>query len=67
MPTRAATPAQAAAERVAAPIIAGTTPAIVVPAIISPAEDELGLFHVSRDCHRREAIDGQSAGLTDRA
>jgi hypothetical protein len=63
MPTDAAAPAKAAAPSVTAPIEAGTLPAVVVPAVISSAEDELSLFHVTGDRHRHEAVDRQSAGL----
>jgi hypothetical protein len=66
-PSRAAAPAKAAAECITAPIEAGTTPAVVIPAVISSAEDELSLFHIAGDRRWREAIDGKSVGLTNRA
>ena len=63
MPTDAATPSKTAAPGVTAPIEAGTAPAVVVPAVISSAEDELSLFHVAGDGRRHQAVDWQSVGL----
>jgi hypothetical protein len=67
MPSHAAAPAKAAAESVTAPIESGTTPAIIVPAVVSSTVDELSLFHVAGDGRRREAIDRKSVGLANRA
>jgi hypothetical protein len=66
-PTGAAAPAEATAKGITAPIEAGPAPAIVVPAVIPPTEDELSLFHIARDCPRREAMGGQRAGLANGA
>jgi hypothetical protein len=66
MPSRAAAPTEAAAESITAPIEPGTTPAIVVPAVVSSTEEELSLFHIAGDCRRHEAIDRHSVGLTNR-
>jgi hypothetical protein len=41
-------------------------PAVVIPAVVSAAVDELGLLQITGDCHRREAIDGQRVGVADR-
>jgi hypothetical protein len=56
MPAGTTAPAEAAAPGVTAPIITRTLPAIVVPAIVAAAEEELGLFDLSRDSSRREAV-----------
>jgi hypothetical protein len=63
MPTDAAAPAKTAAPSVTAPIETGTAPAVVVPAVISSAENELSLFHVTGDGRRHQAVDRQGAGL----
>jgi hypothetical protein len=66
MPSRATAPAEAAAPCVTAPIEAGTTPAIIVPAVVLSAVEELSLFHVARYRSGREAIDGHSVGVAKR-
>src|SRR5581483_4271262 len=67
MPTPAATPAEAAAPGVTAPIEARTTPAIVVPAIFPPAEEELSLFNVAGNGRRGQAVDRQGVCLASQA
>jgi hypothetical protein len=67
MPSHAAAPAKAAAPGVAAPIEARTAPAIVVPAVISSAVEELSLFDITGNGGRREAVDRQRVGLANRA
>jgi hypothetical protein len=67
MPTRTATPAETAAPGVTAPVEAGTLPTTIVPAVVSSAVRELRLFNVARDCRRRETVDRQGVGLTNRA
>src|ERR1700722_9895026 len=62
MPAHAAAPAEAAAEGITAPVEAGSAPAIVIPAVILSAVDELSLFHIAGDRRRHEAIDGESVG-----
>jgi hypothetical protein len=42
-------------------------PAIVVPAVILSAEEELSLFQITGDGRRREAVDRQGIGLTNDA
>jgi hypothetical protein len=64
MPTGPTAPAKTAAPGVTAPIEAGSAPAVVVPAVISSAENELSLFHVAGDGHRDEVVDRQGAGLS---
>jgi hypothetical protein len=66
-PSGAAAPAEATAKGITAPIEAGSAPAIVVPAVIPPAEDELSLFHIAWDCPRHEAMGGQCVGLANGA
>ena len=66
MPPHATTPTKAAAESITAPIESRTTPAIIVPAVVSSTVDKLSLFHIAGDCRRHEAIDGHSVGLTHR-
>jgi hypothetical protein len=46
VPSRAAAPAETAAEGIAAPVEARSTPAVVIPAIIAAAEEELDLLHI---------------------
>jgi hypothetical protein len=42
-------------------------PAIVVPAVILSAEEELSLFQITGDGRRHEAVDRQGVGLTNDA
>lgn len=67
VPALATAPTEATAEGIAAPIIAGTMPAIVIPAVIAATEEELGLLDVVRNRSRREAVEGHCVGLTGRA
>lgn len=57
VPSRTATPPEAAPVRITAPVKAGTMPAIVVPAVIAAAEEELDLLHVIGREHRLRAAD----------
>src|SRR5580704_4146209 len=52
VPADAAAPAEAAAIGVAAPIPARAPPAIVIPAVILAAENELRVFDLRRICER---------------
>src|SRR6185437_15151172 len=67
VPSIPAAPAEATAPGVTAPIEARTAPAIVVPAVISSAEEELSLFDLIGNCRRCEAVDRQGAGLASHA
>jgi hypothetical protein len=67
MPPSTAAPTEAAAPRITAPIEAGTTPAVAVPAIVSTTEEELSLFHIIWNGSGQETIERQGIGLTNRA
>jgi hypothetical protein len=67
MPSYPTAPTEAATPGVTAPIKARTAPAIVVPAVISSAEEELSLFDLTGNGCRREAVDRQGVGLANRA
>ena len=58
VPTRAAAPTIAVPPRIAAPIPAGAGPAVVVPAIILAAEEELRLFDRRDLCEGRAGAKG---------
>jgi hypothetical protein len=62
-PALAATPAEATAEGIAAPIVARTMPTIVIPAVVAATEEELGLLDIVRNSGRREAVEGKRVGL----
>ena len=52
VPALSATPAETTAEGIAAPIIAGTMPAIVIPAVVAATEEELDVpHHLDRVVH----------------
>ena len=67
VPASATAPAEAAPPGIAAPIEAGTAPAVVVPAVISSTEDELGLLDIGRHGRRHDMIDGHRLCRSDRA
>ena len=67
MPSCPTAPTEAATPGVTAPIEARAAPAIVVPAVISSAEEELSLFDITGNGGRREAVDRQGVGLANRA
>ncbi len=57
MPAIAATPTEAATHGVTAPIITGTAPTVIVPAIIPAAENVLNLLHVAGRRRRNQRAD----------
>jgi hypothetical protein len=62
VPSMAAAPAESAPESVSAPIETWTIPATVVPAIVSPAQEELDLFDVARDSGDSRAVERHCIG-----
>jgi hypothetical protein len=55
VPARPATPSDAAPPGVTAPVKSWPMPAVIVPAIIPSAEEELDLFHIRWNGSRKEA------------
>jgi hypothetical protein len=60
MPTVAAAPSESRTEGVTAPVKARSVPAIVVPAIIPAAEEELSSLYVVQCARGIQSVDGQS-------
>jgi hypothetical protein len=54
MPAHPAAPSEAAAHRITTPVESRPVPAVIVPAIIPSAEEELDWLHDSRDGSRKE-------------